>query len=284
MIQKLLVPTDFSPQALNALKAAAQLARRYKADIYLLHLLEMPEVFIDGPATQHQSQLPEALYYMKLAHKKFSNILKAPFLEGIKIYETAEFDGAFEGIMTYVKKYNIDAIVMGSHGMSGIQEFFIGSNTEKVVRHSEIPVFVIKNELNIFNIRNFVFATDLQEESLEAIQEAIKFAQSEEASLHMLYVNTPNRFKTTQEITSICKGFLKKIGQKSQKLTIYNDVSVERGILNFAESIKADLIGIGTHGRKGLAHFLNGSISEDLVNHAQRPVVTFKISFEIKSR
>ncbi|WP_416439757.1 universal stress protein [Leeuwenhoekiella sp. A16] len=277
MIQKLLVPTDFSPQALNALKAAAQLARRYKADIYLLHLLEMPEVLIDGPATQHQSQLPEALYYMKLAHKKFSNILKAPFLEGIKIYETAEFDGAFEGIMTYVKKYNIDAIVMGSHGMSGIQEFFIGSNTEKVVRHSEIPVFVIKNELNIFNIRNFVFATDLQEESLEAIQEAIKFAQSEEASLHMLYVNTPNRFKTTQEITSICKGFLKKIGQKSQKLTIYNDVSVERGILNFAESIKADLIGIGTHGRKGLAHFLNGSISEDLVNHAQRPVVTFKI-------
>lgn len=277
MIQKLLVPTDFSPQALNALKAAAQLARRYKADIYLLHLLEMPEVLIDGPATQHQSQLPEALYYMKLAHKKFSNILKAPFLEGIKIYETAEFDGAFEGIMTYVKKYDIDAIVMGSHGMSGIQEFFIGSNTEKVVRHSEIPVFVIKNELNIFNIRNFVFATDLQEESLDAIQEAIKFAQSEEASLHMLYVNTPNRFKTTQEITSICKGFLKKIGQKSQKLTIYNDVSVERGILNFAESIKADLIGIGTHGRKGLAHFLNGSISEDLVNHAQRPVVTFKI-------
>ena len=277
MIQKLLVPTDFSPQALNALKAAAQLARRYKADIYLLHLLEMPEVLIDGPATQHQSQLPEALYYMKLAHKKFSNILKAPFLEGIKIYETAEFDGAFEGIMTYVKKYDINAIVMGSHGMSGIQEFFIGSNTEKVVRHSEIPVFVIKNELNIFNIRNFVFATDLQEESLDAIQEAIKFAQSEEASLHMLYVNTPNRFKTTQEITYICKGFLKKIGQKSQKLTIYNDVSVERGILNFAESIKADLIGIGTHGRKGLAHFLNGSISEDLVNHAQRPVVTFKI-------
>ena len=277
MIQKLLVPTDFSPQALNALKAAAQLARRYKADIYLLHLLEMPEVLIDGLSAQHQSQLPEALYYMKLAHKKFTEILKAPFLQGLTIHETAEFDGAFEGIMTYVKKYNIDAIVMGSHGTSGIQELFIGSNTEKVVRHSEIPVFVIKNELDIFKIRNFVFATDLQEDNIEALQEAFKFARSEDASLHMLYVNTPNRFKTTQEITSICKGFLKNLGQKSQKLTIYNDLSVERGILNFAESIKADLIGIGTHGRKGLAHFLNGSISEDLVNHAQRPVVTFKI-------
>ncbi|MEH6406602.1 MAG: universal stress protein, partial [Leeuwenhoekiella sp.] len=60
-------------------------------------------------------------------------------------------------------------------------------------------------------------------------------------------------------------------------MTIYNDNSVERGILNFAASIEADLIGIGTHGRKGLSHFLNGSLSEDLVNHAHRPVVTFKI-------
>ena len=58
---------------------------------------------------------------------------------------------------------------------------------------------------------------------------------------------------------------------------IYNDVNVEKGILNFANSIDADLIGMSTHGRKGLAHFFNGSISEDLVNHAIRPVVTFKI-------
>ena len=58
---------------------------------------------------------------------------------------------------------------------------------------------------------------------------------------------------------------------------IYNDANVEKGILNFAKSINADLIGMSTHGRKGLSHFFNGSISEDLVNHAKRPVVTFKI-------
>jgi nucleotide-binding universal stress UspA family protein len=60
-------------------------------------------------------------------------------------------------------------------------------------------------------------------------------------------------------------------------LNVYNDVTVEKGVLNFAKSINAGLIGISTHGRKGLAHFFNGSISEDLVNHANRPVVTFKI-------
>ncbi|HRB73105.1 MAG TPA: universal stress protein, partial [Flavobacterium sp.] len=58
---------------------------------------------------------------------------------------------------------------------------------------------------------------------------------------------------------------------------IYNDVNVEKGILHFAKSVNADLIGISTHGRKGLSHFFNGSISEDLINHAKRPVVTFKI-------
>ena len=58
---------------------------------------------------------------------------------------------------------------------------------------------------------------------------------------------------------------------------IYNDINVEKGILHFAKSINADLIGMSTHGRKGLSHFFNGSISEDLVNHAKRPVVTFKI-------
>jgi len=64
---------------------------------------------------------------------------------------------------------------------------------------------------------------------------------------------------------------------KNYTINIYNDENVEKGILNFSHIIDADLIGISTHGRQGIAHFLNGSISEDLVNHAKRPVITFKI-------
>ena len=64
---------------------------------------------------------------------------------------------------------------------------------------------------------------------------------------------------------------------KNYTLNIYNDNSVEKGVLNFAQHINADLIGMATHGRKGLSHFFNGSVSEDLVNHANRPVITFKI-------
>ena len=71
--------------------------------------------------------------------------------------------------------------------------------------------------------------------------------------------------------------FIGGLDKDQYKVHIYNDISVEQGILNFASKINAGLIGIGTHGRKGLAHFFNGSISEDIVNHANRPVVTFKI-------
>ena len=60
-------------------------------------------------------------------------------------------------------------------------------------------------------------------------------------------------------------------------LNIYNDVSIEKGILNFAKELDADLIALNTHQRSGLSSMFNDSISEDLVNHAYKPVITFKL-------
>ncbi len=61
------------------------------------------------------------------------------------------------------------------------------------------------------------------------------------------------------------------------EFSIYNDLDIEKGILNFAERVDADLIAMGTHGRKGFARLLNGSISEDLMNHSPRSIITFKL-------
>ncbi|MBT8274439.1 MAG: universal stress protein, partial [Bacteroidia bacterium] len=68
-MKKILVPTDFSEQAENALHVAAQLARKHDAEIYLLHLLELPLYQVDALSTH--SDLPEAVFFMKLAHKRF---------------------------------------------------------------------------------------------------------------------------------------------------------------------------------------------------------------------
>lgn len=278
MIKKILVPTDFSEQAENALRVAADLARKHGSEINLLHMLELPLQLVDGATGGAKSDLPEALFFMKLAHQKFENMMNAPFLKGINVYETAEFDGAFGGIMEYANKYKADMIVMGSHGASGLQEFFIGSNTEKVVRNSEIPVLVIKKHHDNFNIHNFVYALDFQAENHNAFKQAIAFAKANDVTLHTLYVNTPGDFRTTRDVEDQMKKFLDEEQQiENYTLNIYNDTSIENGILQFAEQVNAGIIGIATHGRKGLANFLNGSLSEGLVNHAERPVITFKI-------
>ncbi|RIA10858.1 nucleotide-binding universal stress UspA family protein [Flavobacteriaceae bacterium MAR_2010_72] len=274
-MKKILVPTDFSKTAEHALKVAAQLAKTYDFEIYLLHLLELPLQEVD-PMNAH-SELPEAMFFMKLAHQKFEDLMAKDFLEGIKVHETIKADSSFSGIIDKCHELNIDFIVMGSHGVSGLKELFIGSNAEKVVRTSDIPVLVVKKSLEDFHVYDFVFASNFKKECKHTYKQAIEFARLFDAKIHLLMVNTASKFITSKDAKARILDFIKNTQFENYSINIYNDKSVEAGILNFASEIDADLIGISTYGRQGLAHFFSSNISEDLVNHAQRPVMTFKI-------
>ena len=122
-----------------------------------------------------------------------------------------------------------------------------------------------------------VFASDFSEEIKKPFKKLIELANVFDAHLNLIMVNTPNNFKSTAVAEKIMSDFIANFDMPKYSSHIYNDVNVEKGILNFTSSIDADLIAMGTHGRTGLDHFFNGSISEDLVNHTLRPVVTFKI-------
>ena len=274
-MKKILVPTDFSVQAENALKVAAQLAKKHTCEIYLLHILEIPMRQVD-PMSSYTS-LPEAVYFMKLAHKQFEELRANNYLKNIKIHELVEFQEIFKGVFHVCKKHDIDLVIMGSNGADGLREMLIGSNTEKVVRTSETPVMVIKNEHKTFKTKNFVFASDFKEESLGAFKKAMAFAEIFGSKIHLLMVNTPIDFMTTAEAEERIQHFIKPFKLSNVSIHIYSDMTIERGIMNFCKSIDADLIGMSTHGRQGISHFFNGSISEDLANHAKRPVITFKI-------
>ncbi|KAA3622598.1 MAG: universal stress protein [Flavobacterium sp.] len=273
-MKKILVPTDFSKQAENALKVAAQMAAKNDGEIFLLHSMEIP---LHLANSGDSGSLPEALYFIKLAEKRFSELLKKPYLQNISIQKTIGHSEIYDDIKEAVDKNKIELIVMGSHGSSGFKEMFIGSNTEKVVRTSEIPVLVIKNDHANLEIRDFVFATDFSQECRKPFMDAQKFAKAIGAHMHLLLINTPSGFKTTAEARETMEAFVRGTAAENYTLSIYNDISVEKGILNFAKEIRAQLIGMSTHGRKGLSHFFNGSISEDMVNHANMPVITFKI-------
>lgn len=274
-MKKILVPTDFSEHAKYASKVAAQIARKNNAEIYLLNLLDLPSHMND--AVNNGVNIPEVMLYLAKTKERLAELTEENYFEGLTVHTDARLERAFEGIVTYSKEINADLIVMGSHGASGFQEMFIGSNTEKVVRASDIPVIIIKSEMDDFKIENFVFASDFSNEIKKPFLKLVEFANLFEAKLDLVMINTPNSFKTNSVAENIMQNFVSGFSLNNYSLNIYNDMNVEKGIINYSNKINADLIGIATHGRTGLAHFFNGSVSEDLVNHAIKPVITFRI-------
>lgn len=274
-MKKILIPTDFSDHAEYALKVAAQIAKKNNGEIILLHMLELPHQGSD--AVGAGSDIPEIMFFKNAAIRRLEDLMEEDYLDGLKVSEIIQFEMAFDGILNISQKNDVDLIVMGSHGASGFKEMFIGSNAEKVVRNSDIPVLIIKKEESDFQVNDFVFASNFSDEIKKPFSKVVEFANKFDSTLHLVMVNTPNNFKSTSEAEATMKTFLSNFNISKAETHIYNETNVEKGILNFSDSINADLIGMSTHGRKGLSHFFNGSISEDLVNHSNRAVITFKI-------
>lgn len=275
-MKRILVPIDFSEQAEHAMKTAAQIARLSGGKVFLLHMINLPSNENDLEAHGDASN-PAKMLFLKKVHEKFDELKEIDYMQGIEVSEEVRFHKTFAGIIDYSHELNIDLIVMGSHGATGLKEMFIGSNTEKVVRNSDIPVLVVKKGIDVFQIKKFVFASDFSDEVKPSFGRFVKFAAKFNAEIDLLFVNTIHNFESTHITSKRLKEFVLNYEMPKYTLNIFNDTSVERGILNFAKDTDADVIALNTHQRKGLSSMFNDSISEDLVNHALKPVITFKI-------
>ncbi|WP_435624591.1 universal stress protein [Flagellimonas sp.] len=270
----IIVPVDFSEQSENALKVAASLAKEHKSELYVLHMLELSPSIMSESGYIAQEQV---VHLIKVGEQRFNKFLDKPYLKGINIIPIIKHYKVFQEVDEIGKKHEVDLIVMGSHGTDGLKEIFIGSNTERVVRSSDIPVLVVKGEVEHFQLKNFVFACNYKEENIPALKKAKQMAELFGADLKLIYINTPgDEFLSTEDIYTRVSKFL-NLAKEGLNVEIYNDYSVEKGILNYSDAVGADLIGIPTHGRKGLTHFFMGSIGEDVANHSNIPVITFKI-------
>ncbi len=279
-IKKILVPVDFSQRSEDALKIAAQIAKKTGAEIILLHLIDLPSnevgMFQEGVPTG-----PAAIVLMESARDNFERLLSKDYLEGIQVEDFVDFNKPFEGISEYAEDKNVDLIVMGSHGVTGLDSFFVGSNTEKVVRTSRVPVLVVKKPVEEFDLKKVVFASSFKDECHQCFARLVKFVEIYDPEVKLLRVNTITNFLATHESEDLISGFLKKhvdlTGELRFEKVIYDDYSVQQGIFNYADKIDADLIALATHGRQGLMHFLQDSIAEDVVNKANRNILTFRI-------
>ncbi|MGO3183557.1 MAG: universal stress protein [Aequorivita sp.] len=278
-MKKILVPVDFSKHSEYALEVAASIAKKQKAEIVALHMMGLT----DAVVTRNQSKEAfEAMYYMRLAETRFAELLDKDYLEGVTVTDAVHNYTIFSEINDIAKEMEIDLIVMGSHGTGGLKEVFVGSNTEKVVRTSEIPVLVIKHQTTNFNPKLGVFACDFLASSIGSYQKAKRMFDLLGVKMQPLYVNLAGDFRNTREIEKRILHFMNEAKDPNpfeslNNVVQYNDYSVEAGIFAYSQITGADIIALPTQGRRGLAHFFSGSIGEDVVNHSDLPVMTFRI-------
>ena len=273
---KILVPVDFSKKSEFAVKMSAQIGKKIKSEIHLLHLVELPSGIVDMGAGSNFS-IPASMMYLRKVKDKIIHLKNTFFDSDHIIKYSIKFENPFEGIRNYTQKNDINLIVMGSKGVSDFEEMIIGFNTEKVVRTSNIPVIVVKTDTNKFKFKKLVFASNYDEENKVAFSDFLAFAKKFNSQIHLLKINTISNFESSYETHKKIKNFIQDFNLKRKTITIYNDVSVVKGIINFAKDIDADIIAITTHGRSGLSSLFNGSIAKSVSKNVLRPVITFKI-------
>lgn len=279
-MNKIIVPVDFSEHSEYALEAAAILARKRGAEILVLHMLEISDAMF---LTSSEEQKSKTFFFLRMAEQRFEQFLDKDYLKELVVTPVVKKSKVFSEISTVAKEQGAELIVMGSQGTSGFSEVFIGSNTEKVVRHSSIPVLVIKQRPTNFNFETVVFASDFTKNKVSVFKQVLQTI-GPESDMNLLYVNVPGEnFKSTAEIEQTVASFLMEADgniERLNKVHYVSDYSIEKGIVNFANVLGADLIIMPTHGRKGFAHFFEGSITEDLANHSTLPVMTIKLKDE----
>ena len=278
-MKKILVPVDFSEHSEYALEVAAAFAKAHNAEILVLHMMGLA----DSLFIKEESQgLAAAVFHMKLAVKQFATFLDKPYLKGVKITETVQNYKVFEEVNDLAIEQEVDLVIMGSHGARGLKEEFVGSNTERVVRTSQVPVLVVKGSEGAVLPKRVVFACDFKEENVKAYRDAIPFLERLGVKIDLVYVNLPaDRFRSSKEIEERMEGFINiaEFGKPlhTDDLVIVNGYSIEKGIYEYAQKVGADALAMPTHGRRGLSHFFNGSVAESLANHSKLPVFTFKM-------
>ncbi len=274
-MNKILVPTDFSQQAANALGVALSIARKSGAELHLYHVIEAP----DFP------EITDIMAYQSLGNtnvlekveEQLAQIADCEECQDLRISYSIDVDSPYKKISDKASDENFDLIVIGSHGRKGIDRILIGSTTEKVIQHAPCLVLTIKEPASYFSPSNIVFGSNFYGEIAHGFSCLIQFAELYEATIHLLKINTRNHFETTRYTRQLMESFAEEQHLSNYTINLYNDDSEEEGILHFAQDTEADMICVPTHGKTGLSHLLSSSIAENVSEQAFRPVMTYRI-------
>lgn len=284
-MKKILVPVDFSPNSINALHVAAGIAKKSGATLEMLHV-NLAAIY-SAPFSEYaavSNVVVEDEQYDETAlaglEKVKMELMADPDFAQLEIKTRVEEGYIYSSIRNVVTEDDVDLIVMGTKGASGMSEFVVGSNTEKVIRTAPCPVLAVPEHIRNFNPKVVLLPSTLKNDQGGVFHYIAHWEKMYDFLLKVLYLNNPSSLPTDGSAEARKNRFVEAAGLKKTDVIITTETFFEdSAILGAADMSNADLIVMATHQRQGLSHFLFGSITEDTVNHSHIPVLAVPIGW-----
>jgi len=272
-MKKILVPTDFSACAENAISVALEIAKIAGAHIVFQHLFpdnsgSLHTLKPEAQAVQHKSQ-NEALGHAKA--KLDELVIRAEHV-GLAATPLLVMNKGIDKIENYIEPLGIDLVVMGSHGATGIRELIVGTNTQRVVRHATAPIVVVKNKPDKIEFSSILFASTFHEDPALVLQTPVKLASLWNGTVHLLYVGLEKDKQTKTEVQEKMNVLRIQFPTATFTQNFITTNDPEWGIKHTAKDIGPDMIALTTEIKTG-AFIFSHSLAENLVNHESLPVL-----------
>lgn len=275
-MKKILVPIDFSEVSDNAVKFAIDLAKKMQGEITLYHSIHFNYNydFQYGDYGAIASMTEEVKEEAEKRIKSFINNLNTD----INVCYIITPDSIVSAVKRLVTDEGFDLVIVGTHGCSGLEEVFIGSNAERVIRHAPCPVISIPGSVDLKKINKVLVPIDLSELRAGFLTQIANLQFIFGCELAFIWVSqsdiTPKKEETLgKELMQIFQSY----NIDNYRFFVINNIKPEDGIFLEAKDSKADMLAMATHARTGISHWLSGSMTEDTVNHLDIPVWTFKV-------
>ncbi|ETZ19575.1 universal stress protein [Pedobacter sp. V48] len=276
-IANILVPTDFSECAANALEAAISVAKVHNARITLLHVVSpIPEFYglqKDRIVKEQQQELLDSQSdrIMKLGNSLQEN-------HGLSVVPIIVVGQTVATVLETAKALDVDLIVMGTHGIKGFREFLIGSNTYGVTEKSASPVLSIPQSSITNGFEKIMFPVRNIPNALEKYEFLKTFVATGNASLFIygIYkIDDEHLMEAYKKVSAFVKGI--ENDWLSIKLTsVITEESLADEALEQAAQMKCDLIVITSKVTSSFNDFFLGKFAQQVINHSIMPVLHIK--------
>jgi len=278
-IKKILVPTDFSKLSLDVLNYAGHIAKKFDAEIIVMHVMEFYE---------HNSALGQIMDYpdlIEIGIKKKLSEIEATNTDfwGVRTKTKAVKGKIHKEIKEYVKKENIDLIIMGTHGASGTgdyEKYVLGSNAYRVVYSIDCPVVTIKHSTVKVEIKKILLPLDVSKATTQKVDCAIEWAKLLGSTIHAVAVSSfldeykvdisDLEFQLQKVIDKIKRG-----GVNVEAKMIRHD-NISHSVLEYSKEIKPDLTMIMTRQESKLNDLLMGSSARKVISESDFPVLSLR--------